>query len=342
MIRRIAVLGAGEWAQAHHLPALAAHPDVALARIVDIDGERAAQAAARFGAASWSTSPDMSDVDAVVIATPHATHAELTTAYLERGIAVLVEKPLATRVDDAFALVATAERTGVPLLVGYTAQFSNAAARVREWFHEGLIGELLHVAIEFSSRAGRLYRAHAEDSRSAYSAENGGQAATQLSHAVAAALSSLGQEATRVAGIVANRGTAVDVDDAFVFALGGGAMGAGTSTGALADGAAVRQVVRYIGDQGSISHDLLWGRATLSTEGGMRCAAPSHHEAPYPAAGPVSTLVSILGGGPNPSPVRPAAATVAFIDALQTAARTGRLESVRPLPAPMSRDKGDH
>jgi hypothetical protein len=70
----------------------------------------------------------LDSVEAVIIATPAATHAELAIRCLEAGKPVLVEKPLATTWQDCVRVIDLAERKGLPLLVGHTHIFSEAWA----------------------------------------------------------------------------------------------------------------------------------------------------------------------------------------------------------------------
>src|SRR5204862_431709 len=71
------------------------------------------------------------DFDAVTIAVPTATHAAVAAPLLERGIPVLVEKPLARSVREADALVALAARTGTILADGHTERFNPAVEAAR-------------------------------------------------------------------------------------------------------------------------------------------------------------------------------------------------------------------
>lgn len=69
--------------------------------------------------------------EAVVVATPAGTHPEVVGRCLARGVHVLVEKPIATSVTDAHAMVAAAERTGLVLSVGHAERFAPVMPRLR-------------------------------------------------------------------------------------------------------------------------------------------------------------------------------------------------------------------
>jgi len=85
------------------------------------------------------------EVDAVVIATPVATHAELAEAALRAGKHVLVEKPLAQSSAAARKLVELADARGLVLMVGHTFLFSPAVQYLRDLIRSGELGEIYYV-----------------------------------------------------------------------------------------------------------------------------------------------------------------------------------------------------
>jgi len=85
------------------------------------------------------------DVDAVVIATPLATHHALATAAVNHGKHVLVEKPLAASRRDAESLASLAETRGVCLMVDHTFVYTGAVRKIRSLIDAGDLGELLYL-----------------------------------------------------------------------------------------------------------------------------------------------------------------------------------------------------
>jgi predicted dehydrogenase len=125
---RIAVLGVGHLGQ-HHARLLAAMEDVELVGVVDVRRERAEEVAARVGTRAYTSPDDLAgDVDAVSIAVPTDAHVEVALPFIRRGVAVLVEKPLAASIADADRLIAAAEERGVLLAAGHTERFNPAVA----------------------------------------------------------------------------------------------------------------------------------------------------------------------------------------------------------------------
>jgi predicted dehydrogenase len=126
MMVRAAVVGVGALGQ-HHARLLASMPGVDLVGVVDIRPERAREVAARCGCASYADLRDVVQlVDAVTIAVPTEAHREAAEPFLERGIATLVEKPMAASLVEADALMALAARRGATLAVGHTERFNPA------------------------------------------------------------------------------------------------------------------------------------------------------------------------------------------------------------------------
>ena len=125
---RVAVIGAGGFASAFHLPNLSKMPEAELAAVVDAVPHKAKQAADKYKA-SYCTAEAQEvlkdpDIQAVVIATRHNMHKPLAMAALQAGKHVFVEKPLAITNEDCEELVAEAEKTGLLLSVGFNRRFS--------------------------------------------------------------------------------------------------------------------------------------------------------------------------------------------------------------------------
>jgi predicted dehydrogenase len=84
-------------------------------------------------------------VDAVVIATPAATHFQLVRAALNAGKHVLVEKPLAMSVAEGEELAALSSTKGVVLMVGHVFIYNPTVRKVKDYIDDGTIGDVLYV-----------------------------------------------------------------------------------------------------------------------------------------------------------------------------------------------------
>jgi predicted dehydrogenase len=125
---RVAVVGVGHLGR-HHARLLSAMPGVELTAVVDINRERALEIAAAHGTKGYTGAPDIAsrlEVDAVTIAVPTDAHAEVALPFLERGVATLVEKPMARSIAEADTMIATAARSGATFGVGHTERYNPA------------------------------------------------------------------------------------------------------------------------------------------------------------------------------------------------------------------------
>jgi predicted dehydrogenase len=129
---RAAVVGVGHLGR-HHARILSTLPGVTLAGIVDQNPERANDIAAAHGTAVITDAKSLvGQVDAVVVATPTASHALVARPLLQAGIGVLVEKPMARSLAEADELIDAARAGNATLAVGHTERFNPAVAAARE------------------------------------------------------------------------------------------------------------------------------------------------------------------------------------------------------------------
>jgi predicted dehydrogenase len=138
----------------NHLRILSGRTDITLAAIADPVEEALAPAAASSGAQAFAEPLAMiaeEELDAVVIAAPTTAHVPLALAAIERGVAVLVEKPLAASVDEAMEIVVAARRTGVPVQVGHVERFNPAVLELGRLIQAGWLSSVFSIA---SRRAG--------------------------------------------------------------------------------------------------------------------------------------------------------------------------------------------
>lgn len=123
---RVAVVGAGHLGQ-HHARLYADLPGCQLIAVVDTDLGRAEEVASRHGGEAMDDARRLEGrVDAVSVAVPTESHRDVAAPFLEQGIAVLVEKPMASTLEEADALLALSRRTGAVLGVGHTERFNPA------------------------------------------------------------------------------------------------------------------------------------------------------------------------------------------------------------------------
>lgn len=129
---RLAVIGVGHLGQ-HHARILAGLSAVKLVGVADANFDQAQTVARRHQAQAFSSFWPLLDlVDAAVIAVPTCLHHSVARAFLERGIPLLIEKPLAASLAEADALVELAERQQTILQVGHIERFNPAFEELRQ------------------------------------------------------------------------------------------------------------------------------------------------------------------------------------------------------------------
>src|SRR5512143_3835380 len=126
MAVRIGVVGAGALGF-HHTRILRDVPGAHLVGFHDARPERAEQVGAELGVRAFATLEALlDDVDAVSVVVPTPLHFAVAAPALERGLHVLIEKPIATTLDEADALLAIAKRTGAKIQTGHVERFNRA------------------------------------------------------------------------------------------------------------------------------------------------------------------------------------------------------------------------
>jgi len=178
---RIAVIGAGSFAKGMHLPNLIElESQYQLRAIVSRTGHNAASVGKRFGADYCATDYreilDDKEVDAVVIATRHDTHASIALEALQAGKHVLLEKPLALEESDLATIEAFFAKGSGPkpvLLTGFNRRFSPYAQRIA-----GLMGKRTNpVIMNYRMNAGYIPLDHW-----VHSSEGGGRNRGEACH----------------------------------------------------------------------------------------------------------------------------------------------------------------
>lgn len=120
----VAVIGVGHMGR-HHARLYHELPNSRLVAVVDTNRERAAECAARYKCAALTSIQELPEVvRAVTIAVPTIHHVSVAEPLLSRGIAILVEKPLADTVEAAERLLACGRKTGSLISVGHTERFN--------------------------------------------------------------------------------------------------------------------------------------------------------------------------------------------------------------------------
>jgi UDP-N-acetylglucosamine 3-dehydrogenase len=142
---RIGVVGVGVMGS-NHARVLAGLAGVTLVGIADPDRKQAEFVAQTLGCEGAATVGELLDLglDAVTIAAPTQFHHEIALACIARGVHVLVEKPIASSVEEGNDIVAAAKRAGVTLMVGHVERFNPAVEAVKQAIRDE---DILSIAI---------------------------------------------------------------------------------------------------------------------------------------------------------------------------------------------------
>ncbi|MEN2974990.1 MAG: Gfo/Idh/MocA family oxidoreductase [Candidatus Caldarchaeales archaeon] len=143
---KIGVIGVGFWGR-NHVRVFSEISDVQIEAVCDIDYERAKQVASKYNIKNFYSSLDdvlrRHELDAVSICTPSVTHSELTIKSLEAGVNVLVEKPLASTIEECFKIVDAVKSSGKKVMVGFIERFNPAVRKAKELLNGGEIGDVI-------------------------------------------------------------------------------------------------------------------------------------------------------------------------------------------------------
>lgn len=140
---RAGVIGLGTWGAAH-LATYAEHPAARLVAACDLDAARLEAATERYGiphaASDYRDLLGLPELDAVSIVTPDFTHTPIVLDAVAAGKAVLVEKPLATTLQDCDRIGEALRHSPVPFMVDFHNRWSPGVVRMRQAVGDGEVG----------------------------------------------------------------------------------------------------------------------------------------------------------------------------------------------------------
>jgi predicted dehydrogenase len=150
---QVGIIGVGIAAMTWHVPELLNTGRAEIAAICRRSPERLALAREHIGVdrayTDWRELLEQGDLDAVYVGTPHDLHAEPTIAALQRGLHVLVDKPMALIAADAWAMVAAARAADRVLTVTYGQRLRGLWQAAKQALTAGRIGTVRQVSLTF-------------------------------------------------------------------------------------------------------------------------------------------------------------------------------------------------
>jgi predicted dehydrogenase len=149
-----ALIGCGRVSQTH-LEAISSIPECELQVVADVREQAAKSVADQFGCKAYNYYQQVLDenhVDAVVICTPPDTHAEIATFFLENGIHVLCEKPLAMTSEQATEMLNTAEENDRLLMMASKFRYVEDIVKAKGVVASGILGDIVLFENVFCSK----------------------------------------------------------------------------------------------------------------------------------------------------------------------------------------------
>jgi predicted dehydrogenase len=316
---RIGLIGAGAVA-AYHREAAAELEGVELTAVCDID-RAAAERAARGGMAVFTDHRTMLDagaVDAVIVNTPHSLHLPIARDAAAAGAHVLVEKPMATTVEDCELLERACSTAGVALTVGHIQHYLPEKVAAQRVLASGELGAVRMIRDNRSTD----YRPGSRPQWFFSRETAGGGALINIGgHCLDRSLWLGGGRAVDICATVASRfGSPVETDGAMLLHLDNGV---GVSIAVISDPATRSDLVTVVCERGVIEIDPRHG-TTVHIDGSSRLeheVRPSDIQRAFTAQ--LADFVAVVDGGRPTVPLAHARHVVELVHAAYQSAETG-------------------
>ena len=348
---RIGIIGAGWWATSVHIPAVKSHPEAELLAVQNRENTNAKKIARDFGAqyacATLQEILAVKGLDAVIVSSTPNVHYVQARAALERGLHVLIEKPMTFTADEARELVELAAQKRLQLLVSCPWHFTAHGIEARRLIRSGALGEIKMISVLMTNPIDKLLRGinttpthgldniYVEPRKGSYNdpaIAGGGQIYCQVSHAAAYLTFLTGLRPAEVYARFDRDGSPNDIYNALTITLESGALASIASTAAtpLCER---NYEVRIFGGQAILQLELWRGRMAMVDFADQRTSfAPLAENEIYPGQKPALNFVdAILGKAPNGSPGELGLASMEIIEAACESAQTNRCETIREI-----------
>lgn len=141
----VAVIGVGGWG-AVHARVYAENPQARLVAVADLNRERAEEIASIYGCEVYTDYEKLllrDDIQLISVCTPEHLHVEPVVAVAQAGKNMLLEKPIATNLQDAAAIAQAVERANIEVMVGFEYRFIHERVKMKQYASSGMLGELI-------------------------------------------------------------------------------------------------------------------------------------------------------------------------------------------------------
>ncbi|WP_257349672.1 Gfo/Idh/MocA family protein [Pseudalkalibacillus decolorationis] len=164
---RVGVIGCGSIAKHRHLIEYNDHPDVEIVAVCDIVEERVQEVAGIYGTKSYTSYEELlatENIDAVSVCLPNYLHAPVSISALNAGCHVLCEKPMATSIEEAEAMIEAAETNTRKLMIGHNQRFVPSHKKAKALIQSGEIGKIYSFRTTFGHGGPEAWSADGEKS----------------------------------------------------------------------------------------------------------------------------------------------------------------------------------
>jgi UDP-N-acetylglucosamine 3-dehydrogenase len=140
---KIGVIGVGNMGQNH--VRIYHELGAEIVGVADLDKQKAVKIANQYGAIAFTDYKKLLNykLDAVSITAPTTSHREIALVVIEKGINLLVEKPIADSIAHGEEIVLAAEKAGIKLMIGYIERFNPVVRKLKDIIDEGILGTLI-------------------------------------------------------------------------------------------------------------------------------------------------------------------------------------------------------
>ncbi len=347
----IGVIGAGWWGTSAHIPAIKSHDFAELVAVQSREKANVQKIARDFEVKHFYTEVEqmlaLKELDAVIVASTPNVHFAHARAALERGLHVLIEKPMTFTVDEARELVEIAAQKKLQLLVSCPWHFTAHGIEARRLIQSGALGEIKMISILMTNPIDKLLRGintspthdlssvYVEPCKGSYSdpaIAGGGQIFCQVSHAAAYLTFLTGLRPAEVYARFDKDGSENDIYNVLTVTLENGALANIASTAATPLSERNYEV-RIFGNKAILQIELWRGEMALVDFADKSTAfTPLTEKEIYPSYAPALNFIdAILGKIGNGSPGEFGLASMEIIEAACESAQTNRCEKIRPI-----------
>lgn len=206
---KIGVVGLGRIGWDYHCKKISQNKNYELVAVTDVSEDRCLEAKTVYGCAAYTKYSDFlkhPNLEVVVIATPTHMHKEMTIQALTKGFDVVLEKPMASNVKEAKAIIDAAKKYRCKLTVFQPARLAAYFRHLKEIIKSGILGDVYHIKIN-------RYKFQRRDDWQSIKKYGGGMLANYGSHVLGQLLELMGNETKKLFCTLRCVATLGDADD---------------------------------------------------------------------------------------------------------------------------------